>query len=115
MVSPLDVFICLCRLRYAIDVNGASSSASSSSSDEWIAMISGLDIGAASPSDAQIQMLIEYLTGEAGGPNDQVSASQISRLIIAGNSFAPMGADDEPDVEGKKPVGHKSTTYSWHY
>ena len=36
-----------------------------SSSDEWIAMISGLDIGAASPSDAQIQILVEYLTGEA--------------------------------------------------
>lgn len=79
-----------------------------SSSDEWIAMISGLDIGAASPSDAQIQILVEYLTGEAGGAEDQVSASQISRLIIAGNSFAPTGPG-EHDGEGKKPVSTRAT------
>ena len=61
----------------------------SNSLDEWIATISGLDVGSLSPSDAQIQMLVEYLSGEAGGIDDQVSASQISRLIIAGDSLAP--------------------------
>jgi DNA polymerase delta subunit 2 len=91
-------------------MNTSSSSASSSSSDEWIAMVSGLDIGAESPSDAQIQLLLEYLTGEASNSEDQISASQISRLIIAGNSFAPMGAGGEHDTEIKKPVGHSFTS-----
>jgi len=67
-------------------------------------MVSGLNIGAESPSDAQIQMLVEYLTGEVSDPEEQVSPSQISRLIIAGNSFSPMGASGEHDGETKKPV-----------
>lgn len=83
---------------FAVDANGTSSSA-----DEWIACVSGLDVGTTSTGDAQIQMLIEYLTGEAGGTDDQIAASQISRLIIAGNSFAPP-ALDEPETAGKKPV-----------
>jgi DNA polymerase delta subunit 2 len=74
-------------------------------------MVSGLDIGSDSFSDAQIQMLVEYLTGEASGPEDQVPASQISRLIIAGNSFAPMGVGGEHNAEGKKPVVHKCASY----
>lgn len=83
-----------------IDVIGASSS---NTSDEWIAVVSGLDIGSLSPADAQIQMLVEYLTGEAGGPDDQTLVSQISRLIIAGNAFAPLGLG-ENDADDKKPV-----------
>lgn len=59
-------------------------------SDEWIAAISGLDIGSDSPSEAQIQLLVEYLAGEGGGTTDQVAASRISRLVIAGNSLAPV-------------------------
>jgi len=60
----------------------------SPTADEWIAVVSGLYIGSPSPSDPQIQMLVEYLVGEGGGVKDQVSAAQISRLIIAGNSLA---------------------------
>lgn len=78
-----------------------------SAPDEWVGIISGLDIGSLSPADAQIQMLIEYLSGEGGGPDDQAAASNVSRLIIAGNSFAPFlaaGADPEETPEDKKPV-----------
>lgn len=78
------------------------------SQDEWIGIVSGLDIGSLSPSDAQIQMLVEYLTGEVGGVDEQVSASQISRLIIAGNSLAPVAltgkGEGNPDAEDKKAV-----------
>lgn len=56
--------------------------------DEWVAILSGLEISSTSPADAQIQMLAEYLTGEAGGLDDQASAARISRLIVAGNSLA---------------------------
>jgi DNA polymerase delta subunit 2 len=79
----------------------------SNSSDEWIAAVSGLDVGSLSPSDAQIQMLVEYLSGEAGGIDDQVSASQISRLIIAGDSLAPPALTaGEPllNIEDRKAV-----------
>lgn len=47
-------------------------------------------------------MLVEYLTGEEGGVKEQVSAAQISRLIIAGNSFAGIptsGRGESADIE----------------
>lgn len=53
-------------------------------------------------------MLIEYLSGEEGGVEEQISAAQISRLIIAGNSLAtltPTGRGESSDlVQGKRPV-----------
>lgn len=57
-------------------------------------------------------MLVEYLTGESGGQGDQISASQITRLVILGNSLAPIGAtgpadDGEKETE-KRPVSRHS-------
>ncbi|KAG6829845.1 hypothetical protein H0H92_003288 [Tricholoma furcatifolium] len=95
-------------------------------SDEWIAVVSGLDVGSLSPSDAQIQMLVEYLTGEEGGVSDQVSAAQISRLIIAGNSLAQLGptgrgesvenepSKKAPDKDEQKRYGYDTATFSPH-
>ena len=54
---------------------------------EWIGLVSGLDIGSPSSSDAKVQLLMEYLTAESGGNKDQATSSRISRLIIAGNSL----------------------------
>lgn len=59
--------------------------------------MSGFDIGTSSLSDILVHMLVEYLTCEGGGPGDQLEASRISRLIIAGNSLAPL--DLGPQVE----------------
>ncbi|KAG6909452.1 hypothetical protein DXG01_000437 [Tephrocybe rancida] len=93
----------------------------SSSSDSWIAVVSGLDVGSPSPPDAQIQMLVEYLTGEEGGVAEQVSAAQISRLIIAGNSLAqilptPKGESGDIELSSKKSkrYGYDATTFSPH-
>ncbi|KAF8631413.1 hypothetical protein AX17_005091 [Amanita inopinata Kibby_2008] len=72
-----------------------------SSSGDWIAVVSGLDISSPVADDAKIQMLIEYLTGEAGGVDDQISSAQISRLIIAGNSLTPILEPVEPVPERK--------------
>ncbi|KAJ7172733.1 DNA polymerase alpha/epsilon subunit B-domain-containing protein [Mycena filopes] len=86
--------------------------------DSWVALVSGLDIGSTSPADAQIQMLVEYLTGEEGGPNAQVSAAQISRLIIAGDSLAPIvistKSDSFEEKDGKKGrrYGYDATNFS---
>ncbi|KAF2644178.1 DNA polymeras-like protein subunit delta-2 [Massarina eburnea CBS 473.64] len=51
-----------------------------------IALISGLDISDTS-TDVRLDLLLEYLTGEAAGPTEQSKAATISRLLIAGNSF----------------------------
>ena len=45
-------------------------------------------------------MLSEYLTGEAGGEDDQTSAARISRLIVAGNSLSPVVVETQ-EVEKK--------------
>ncbi|KAF8201472.1 DNA polymerase alpha/epsilon subunit B-domain-containing protein [Pholiota molesta] len=89
------------------------------SSDEWIAVVSGLDIGSLSPSDAQIQLLTEYLTGEGGTVNDQVSAANISRLIIAGDSLAvidPIITEGISTIDEKKArrYGYDATSFSAH-
>lgn len=78
-------------------------------SDEWIGVVSGLDIGALDPPDAQLQMLSEYLSGEACGPKEQHGAARISRLIIAGNSLSPVVAETQ-EVE-KKGVSLNSSPY----
>lgn len=89
---------------------------SSSTQDEYVAVISGLSIGSPSPADAQIQMLVEYLTGEAGGPEDQQLASQITRLIIAGNSLslAEYGEEDEDDKRPRKFGASSQANFSPH-
>ncbi|KAI0713216.1 DNA polymerase alpha/epsilon subunit B-domain-containing protein [Earliella scabrosa] len=69
----------------SMDVDGPSAG-----SDEWIALVSGLEVGAANAAEGQIQMLAEYLAGEVGGLDDQSQSARISRLIIAGNSLGPI-------------------------
>ena len=71
---------------------------------EWIALVSGLNVGPPSaPSDLRIHLLVEYLLGETGDDTDQQGASRISRLIIAGDSFAPINEDD-PEADAKMTV-----------
>ncbi|KAF9009363.1 DNA polymerase alpha/epsilon subunit B-domain-containing protein [Cyathus striatus] len=88
--------------------------------DEWIAIVSGLDIGSSSTSDAQIQMLVEYLAGEGGGMDEQTSASRISRLIIAGNSLASISVTGhgEPIMHGEDRKSRRqaqdTSTFSIH-
>jgi hypothetical protein len=57
---------------------------------------------------------VEYLTGEGGGPEEQLMAAQISRLIIAGNSLAPILVSSEIDkksVSDSTLPGHASTDF----
>jgi DNA polymerase delta subunit 2 len=54
-------------------------------------------------------VLTDYLTGACGDVDSQSSASQISRLVVLGNSLAPLGqvsgaVDEEKEKEDKKPV-----------
>jgi hypothetical protein len=75
--------------------------------DEWIAMVSGLNIGSPTSAVANVQMLVEYLAGELGGNEDIQASSRVSRLIIAGNSLASGGlalSDKENEGADGKPV-----------
>jgi DNA polymerase delta subunit 2 len=79
--------------------------------NEYVAFISGLDVGSSPASEAQIQVLADYLTGACGDVDSQSSASQVSRLVVLGNSLAPLGpaggaVDEEHVKEDKKSVCH---------
>ena len=68
---------------------------------EWIALASGLNIGSPSAAaDLRITLLVEYLLSEAGSRTDQQSASSITRLILAGDSFAPLTRHDPDEADG---------------
>lgn len=75
--------------------------------------MSGLQIGEASSTDGQIRLLVEYLTGEGGGLDDQLSAARISRLIIVGDSLAPMviTGKGDADAEGDSKKSVRSLCY----
>ena len=60
-------------------------------------------------SEAQTQVLVDYLTGACGDSDGQCISSQISRLVILGNSLAPLGqtggvVDEEKERDDKKSV-----------
>jgi DNA polymerase delta subunit 2 len=77
--------------------------------DEWVALVSGLDIGSGVISEGLLQLLVEYLSGEAGGDDELALASMISRVIFVGNSLGLSGAagslEGITDPTEKKPVG----------
>ena len=90
---------------------GTSTDSDSSSQNEYVAFISGLDVGSSPASEAQTQVLADYLTGACGNCDSQSFASQISRLVVLGNSLAPLGPtsgaideEKEKEKEDKKSV-----------
>lgn len=51
-------------------------------------------MGSSSDTDPRIQALVEYLCAEGGVQEDNIP--RISRLIIAGNSLAPVAPASDP-------------------
>lgn len=69
-----------------------------------MAFISGLSLDDENCNDVNMAMLAEFLVGEL----DVKTSSRISRLIIAGNSLAPvvfLPPEDE-ETDNIKPVSH---------
>ncbi|KAH8998872.1 DNA polymerase alpha/epsilon subunit B-domain-containing protein [Lactarius hatsudake] len=104
-----------------MDIEDTLCADGSTRKNEYIAFISGLDIGSTPASEAQTQVLTEYLTGACGDLGGQRFASQISRLVILGNSLAPLGpigapANEDNDKEDEKPRrrGNDTTSFSPH-
>ncbi|KAA6407429.1 MAG: hypothetical protein FRX48_08672 [Lasallia pustulata] len=81
-----------------------------------VAVVSGLGISGDEADSLSLDLLMEFLLGEAGGSAEQQEASRISRLIIAGNSLAesaPLPSRD--DLSGKKTgkkYGYDSSSYN---
>ena len=81
-----------------------------------IAIVSGLSISGDEADTLTLDLLMEYLTGEACGLSTQKEVGHISRLIIAGNSITegnPLQVRDE--LEGKKSskkYGYDSSAYN---
>jgi len=69
---------------------------------ELVAFISGLSLDDENCNDVNMAMLAEFLVGEL----DAKTSSRISRLVIAGNSLAPvvlLPPEDEV-IDDTKPV-----------
>jgi DNA polymerase delta subunit 2 len=83
-----------------------------------LAIVSGLGIsGTSTEQSLQINLLLEYLLGEALDPNSQRQTSNINRLIIAGNSLASENDAASHDTIGNtrkasKKYGYDSSAYN---
>lgn len=56
-------------------------------SDSWVLFVSGLRVGANPDDELAVQLLLDYLTGYAGGDADHEAAAKISQVIVLGNSL----------------------------
>ncbi|KAK4694532.1 DNA polymerase delta subunit 2, partial [Lecanoromycetidae sp. Uapishka_2] len=81
-----------------------------------IAIVSGLGISGDGGDTLSLDLLMEYLLGEACSQSTQQEVGRISRLIIAGNSISegtPLHARDEIlDRKSSKKYGYDSAAYN---
>lgn len=54
--------------------------------DKYVVFVSGLNVGSNSFNPLQFQLFVDFVTGHLGGENELKIASQIVRIVIAGNS-----------------------------
>ncbi|PNY25657.1 DNA polymerase delta small subunit [Tolypocladium capitatum] len=89
----------------------------SQKSGNKIAIVSGLSFSGTDASHVlELNLLLEYLLGESLGPPAQDEVSQISRLIIAGNSIStavePKADDETADKKTNKKYGYDASSYN---
>ncbi|KAL2177909.1 DNA polymerase alpha/epsilon subunit B-domain-containing protein [Thermothelomyces heterothallicus CBS 202.75] len=80
-----------------------------------IAIVSGLEFSGTDTSYAmELDLLLEFLLGEALDPAAQSELAHISRLIIAGNSIAKPSEHDaaDKDKKGHKKYGYDASSYN---
>ena len=81
-----------------------------------VAIVSGLGISGDEGDTLTLDLLMEYLLGEACGQSTQQEIGNISRLIIAGNSISegtPLYSRDElSDKKTSKKYGYDSAAYN---
>nr|DAD35701.1 TPA_asm: hypothetical protein HUJ06_006341 [Nelumbo nucifera] len=57
-----------------------------SGEDKYVVFVSGLSVGSNTSNPLQLQLLIDHITGHLGDEKEQSIASQIVRVVVAGNS-----------------------------
>lgn len=81
-----------------------------------VAIISGLAISGDLADTLSMDLLMEYLLGEACAPSTQKHIGKISRLLIAGNSIiegTPLAVRDElSDKRTSKKYGYDASAYN---
>jgi DNA polymerase delta subunit 2 len=82
-----------------------------------IAIVSGLSFSGSDASYAlELDLLLEFLLGEALSPSEQANTSKITRLIIAGNSISKIeakpDADESADKKTQKKYGYDASAYN---
>ncbi|WVR04983.1 hypothetical protein IAU60_001995 [Kwoniella sp. DSM 27419] len=93
-----------------MDADDKTVAADDADSKTWVALVSGLSVGAQeAPADVKAELLVEWLTGESGGALDQLDGGRIARLILAGNSLTtPVRGEDDKKITRfnsvKKPL-----------
>ncbi|KAI8079681.1 DNA polymerase alpha/epsilon subunit B-domain-containing protein [Gilbertella persicaria] len=78
---------------------------------KYVALLSGLHIGAEDQIDLRTQLLVDFLTGELGSSVDEQSSSKISRVIVAGNSLSKPTKIAEKSTAPKK-YGYDASTFN---
>ncbi|KAK6529759.1 hypothetical protein TWF281_008920 [Arthrobotrys megalospora] len=79
----------------------------------YVALLSGLNVTGNIHESIETHLLVEYLLGEAGSPEDQSKSSSISRLIIAGNSLSEPHAQATDDAATASSSRAKSKKYGY--
>ncbi|KAI6838134.1 hypothetical protein KC332_g8305 [Hortaea werneckii] len=85
-----------------------------------LALVSGLGISGDEGDSLTLDLLLEYLLGEAATPKEQETAAGISRLIIAGNALSqssPIPTRESMAAlaakkGGRKTYGYDSSSYN---
>lgn len=80
-----------------------------------VALVSGLGITGDEGDTLNLELLMEYLLGEAATEQDQQETATVSRLIIAGNSVnaAPVPSREElASKKSSKKYGYDSSAYN---
>lgn len=75
------------------------------SNSSYVALISGMNIGETGQNPLALQLLTDFIVGHLGGSGDQSIASQICRVIVAGNSVCTFENQREGTSIFKKEVG----------
>lgn len=67
-----------------------------------MALASGLKVGSKTTNPLAIQMMVDFLTGQLGGLEDEREAAKVGHIVFAGNSLT-----DEIEVKDpqKNQVG----------
>lgn len=75
--------------------DGGQKDNSSGAPTQYVALMSGFQLGRADSNPLLFQMMIDYVTGFLGGEEEQELCSRIVRVIVAGNSLVEY----HPDID----------------